>query len=63
MKKSPVVILIQNANPHVGSQRPSKTYTVKSLEGTTSYDIGQTLTDSQVNSMIAANWTVKIVSK
>ena len=55
--KNPTVTLKQVNGALVDGKR----YEVKSLVGTTSYDIGQIVTEGKVKSMIDAGWTVKIV--
>ena len=52
--KNPAIILKQAGNL-------VKRYTVKVIVGSTSYDIGQIVTEGKVKSMIDAGWTVKIV--
>lgn len=55
--KNPTVTVKQAT----GSMGKGKVYTIKSLVGTTDYDIGHVVTESKVKSMIDAGWTVKIV--
>jgi hypothetical protein len=57
LAKNPAIILKQVNGALVDGKR----YEVKVIVGSTSYDIGQIVTEAKVKSMIDAGWKVKIV--